>query len=224
TIEAYRAAVNRLLDSARARAARAIDVGRRLDGVRADTPAEWIWLADDEFGAQVLARAVNHDRVARAVAGLPGQPIEIGPLPAGPRGLASVRATGSVSSAAVTAADRPGVTYDLTVALGLDLDVSAAGRHRYHAEVTLPVPITAHPTPPLTIDVEVGPVDPASVTVDLVAHGAGARLIARAGSLPAQLRRRVASAANKQIAAGAPRTVDLGARIDSSGRREPRAE
>lgn len=209
-------AVNRLLESTRARSARTFDIGWRLDGTRAEPPAGWDWLTDAEFGGEVLRRAVNADRVTAAVADLSGRPIAIGPLPAGPRGLASVQAGGTVTSAEVVTTDRG---HDVAVRLGLDLEVAALGRHRYHADVTFPVPITARPAPPLSIDVAVGPVEASAVAVELIAHSASARLLARVGSLSSQLARRVASAANRQIAAGAPRTFDLGTRIDGTGRR-----
>src|SRR4051812_39816722 len=97
-----------------------------------------------EFGARFVESAVTDERVAGAIAEIAGDDIEVGPMSAGPGGLARASASGRVGRV-VVAGDRgrEPVTFTATLPVELDLRVDVAGAsHRYRCDVEVRLALT----------------------------------------------------------------------------------
>lgn len=171
-----------------------------------------------EWGEQFFAYAVTLDRVLSGVNVLAGRPIDVGPLGVGPGKVAKVTAKGSIGTATGKRVSRVPVRFDVrlpvtiefTIELGLD-------RHRFDANVQVPLAITAHGRSDLSIAVQVAPPVPRQIKVDLVPHGLRASLVRRAAGVDSELQRFIARYVAREIekphVAGA-RVIDVRTALD----------
>lgn len=212
--------VSGLLDGDGLRKGRTIDVAARIDGRRdAAPPEKWEWIDHAQFGHRFVRHAVTEARLSEGFAGFAGRPVGIGPLRAGPRGMARFRVDGAVGEPAVHGADG---SFDVTLPLSLDLVVGLARDNEFHADVTVVLHATPRPAADLHLVVDFAPVQPDSISVRLTSADAMSAVVGRAGKLEEQIRRQVADVVNQQIGAATGRVVDIGARIDAAGRSKPR--
>ncbi|MDQ2796416.1 MAG: hypothetical protein M3Y06_04540 [Actinomycetota bacterium] len=212
--------ITAVLDTERSRRARTFDIRARIDGTRdAPAPDKWDWIDDAEFGRRFGRYAVTEQRVRRAFAGFTGQPVEIGPLGAGPGKAATVRVVGQLTEPTVVGA---GGSFEITLALQLDLVVELGRASRFHADVEVPLVAVPRAGADLHIVVDIADVAPASVRVTLRSASRIAGLVGRLGGVEAQIREQVARTVNRRVATAAGRIVDIGARIDGAGARKHR--
>ncbi|MGI8680373.1 MAG: hypothetical protein ACR2LX_17130 [Jatrophihabitans sp.] len=204
--------VTAVLDTDGLRRSRTFDIAARIEGTPDEsTPETWDWLDDGEFGRRFVRRAVSERRLRKALDGLAGQTVEIGPLKAGPREVATVRVTGEVAVPTVAAGTE---TFEITIPLKLDLVVGLARDNRFHADVEVPLVAAARPASELHVVLDIAEVTPDSVRVSLTSDGKLAGLLGRVGRLDHQIQEQVADTVNSRVADASGRIVDIGGRID----------
>jgi hypothetical protein len=180
--------------------------------------AEPIRCTYEEFGALFFRAAVTPERILGAVDGIAGQPIDFGPMGVGPGRIARVMAKGQIREA--TATELPGlpISYRLVVPVALDFTVDLqVEKHRFHADVEVPLTVTAHATQDLRIIVDVTPPNPDELELDLAAEGMRAGLLKRIANIDGELRRFVAKYVARELEKPhivATREIDVGVSID----------
>ncbi|MGH3949520.1 MAG: hypothetical protein ACRDSE_10380 [Pseudonocardiaceae bacterium] len=174
-----------------------------------------------EFGLAFFQRAVTAERISGGVSGLVGQPVEFGPIGAGPGRIATVSAAGEVGSPTVTrvSAGEP-LRFLLRVPVDLRLTVSLpATVNRFRAEMMIELTLTARAAEPLRVVIDIQPPTRDDITVDLRADGMRATVLRLVAGIDGEIRRFVARYVDKEIGKPAvqrARDIDLGAIIDRS--------
>ena len=189
-------------------------MAEHLDVVDSD-PARCTY---EEFGALFFRAAITPERILGAVDGIAGEPIDFGPMGVGPGRIARVTAKGQIGEA--TATELPGlpISYKLVVPVSLDFTVDLqVEKERFHAEVEVPLTVTAHATKDLRIIVDVTPPNPDELELDLAAEGIRAGLLKRIANIDGELRRFVAKYVARELEKPhieATRIIDVGVSID----------
>jgi len=162
-----------------------------------------------EFGPRFVDQAVTDERVAGAIAEIAGDTVEVGPLSAGPGGLARARARGRIGPPRVDAdRSREPITFAASLPVDLDLGVEVAGAsHRYECKVGVHLSLALHTAVPLAFVVDVAPVGMDDVTASVEATGVRARVLRRIGNLDEEVRRQVADFVNERVASEAAQRV-----------------
>ena len=104
------------------------------------------------------------------------------------------------------------VPVDLDFTINLQVE-----KHRFHASVEVPLPVTAHATTDLRIVVDVTPPNPDELELDLAADGLRAGLLRRVANIDGELRRFVAKYVARELEKPhivATRNIDVGVSID----------
>jgi hypothetical protein len=136
----------------------------------------------------------------------------------GPGRIARVTAKGQIGEA--TATEVPGIpiTHQLVVPVSLDFTVDLqVEKERFHAEVEVPLTVTAHATRDLRIVVDVTPPNPDELKLDLAAEGMRAGLLKRVANIDGELRRFVAKYVARELEKphiASTREIDVGVSID----------
>jgi len=206
-----------ILDSEKVRAGRTIDVAARIEG-RPDPvpPNPWVWVDDATWGERFLRAAVTPARLTEGFAKFSGTPLSIGPLQAGPRDKITISAEGAVGTPSVKAAKSEDVSFDAAVPLDLDLVVAVGRENRYRCTITVGLHPVVRPADPLAVVLDIPPIVPDEVKIDVAADGHLASIIGKAGHLEAQLRTQVVQNVNSRLGDASNRTFDVGARIDEA--------
>ena len=172
----------------------------------------------EEFGALFFRAAVTPEHILGAVDAIAGQPIDFGPMGVGPGRIARVTAKGQIGEA--TATELPGtpISYRLVVPVDLDFTVDLqVEKHHFHANVEVPLTVSAHATRDLRIIVDVTPPNPDELELDLAAEGIRATLLKRVANIDGELRRFVAKYVARELEKPhvvATRNIDVGVSID----------
>ncbi len=180
-----------------------------------DDPARCTY---EEFGELFFRAAITPERILGAVDGIAGEPIDFGPMGVGPGRIARVTAKGQIGEA--TATEVPGIpiTHQLVVPVSLDFTVDLqVEKERFHAEVEVPLTVTAHATRDLRIVVDVTPPNPDELKLDLAAEGMRAGLLKRVANIDGELRRFVAKYVARELEKphiASTREIDVGVSID----------
>jgi hypothetical protein len=162
-----------------------------------------------DFGAAFVPLAVSEDRVRAAVAEIAGDTIEVGPLPAGPGGVAGARATGAIREVVVEA-DRSGepLRFDVTLKVDLTLRVEVAGvPHRYQADVVVRLRLSVWARPPLGLFIGVESFGAGDVACRVKADGVRAKVLQKLGRIDDEIRANVARVVNEKLASDAGRAA-----------------
>ena len=172
----------------------------------------------EEFGDLFFQAAITPERILGAVDAIAGQPIDFGPMGVGPGRIARVTAHGRIGDASATQVPGLPITYRLLVPVDLDFTVDLqVEKERFHAEVEVPLTVTAHATPDLRIIVDVTPPNPDELELDLEAEGLRAGLLKRVANIDGELRRFVAKYVARELEKPhvvATRVIDVGVSID----------
>lgn len=174
----------------------------------------------EEFGRQFVSHAVTAERVAASMDEVAGGVTEMGPMPAGPGGLAEVKALGHIGSVRIVRSPGEQVTFDAILPIDLELEVRVAlARHQYRADVAVALKLTVRTAEPLSLLIEIAPVVPRDISVDLHASGQVAAMLQKLGDMESEIRKQVADTVNERISserAAAAREIDVLDLIDSS--------
>lgn len=167
----------------------------------------------EEFGVEFFRLAVTEERVLGAVRVLAEEPIDFGPLGVGPGRLAKVSARGQVGEPVATLLSEQPVSYLVTlpVALAFSLDL-LVDTHRFDAEVSVPLTITAHAKHPLTIHIDVTPPRSRDLKVQVKGDSGRAELMRKVADIDAELSRFIAKFIRRELekpSVQAARTIDI---------------
>ena len=181
-------------------------------------PADDDFVSYQQWGADFFAEAVSADRILGAVDNIAGQPIDFGPIGVGPGKIAKVRAYGSIGSAGATPIDGPEISYrvELPVELTFELDLQVE-THTFHADLLVPLTLTARAVKGVRVYIEVVPPHTADVQVQVRAEGLRASIMQRVANVEGELRRFVARYVAREVAKphiAAARLIDVAGAID----------
>ncbi|MDQ3986668.1 MAG: hypothetical protein M3280_09250 [Actinomycetota bacterium] len=178
------------------------------------------FISYERFGVNFVSRAVNLDRVKAAVAEVAGDSFRIGPMGAGPGGVAVVQADGEIGSPVVEEIPGLMLKFDAKLPITLNLEVRLATvPQRYRGEILVPLSLSVRTVEPLTLLIEVEPIVARDVSVDLRSAGMSAGLLKRLGNIDDEVRKQVAQVVNGRLdskEARASREIDVGSLIDKA--------
>lgn len=178
------------------------------------------YLSYEQFGVSFVRYAVTPERVAASMADVAGEAVEVGPLPAGPGGIATVKATGQIGAIEVTPDPGDILRFRAVLPIELDLEVRLGPvPNRYNGEVKVPLALTVRAAAPLMLVIDIDPITPRDVHVDLQSSSVGGDVIQRVGNMDAEVQAQVAKVVNERInseRAMETRVIDVAALVDES--------
>lgn len=165
-----------------------------------------------EFGEAFVHEAVTPERICTVIHGITGEAVRVGPMNAGPGGVATANAVGHIGEPIVTLTAHDPLSYLVTLPAELDVDVTvAATKHHFDVEATIRVAFTVALAPPLSLCIV--PESPTYRDVDVVVHPTGvqARMLAKAGNVEREMRKHIARYVRERLSneVAAFSTVDL---------------
>ena len=183
-------------------------------------PGESEFVSYERWGVDFFAEAVSGERILGAVDNLAGQPIDFGPIGVGPGKLAKVRAFGEIGAATAERLEAPEMTYrvELPVQLTFELDLQVE-THTFHAELLVPLTLTARAVAGVRVFIEVTPPRSRDVQVRVQAEGIRASILQRVGNVERELRRFVARYVAREVTkphVAAARVIDVAGAIDKA--------
>lgn len=173
-----------------------------------------------DWGEEFFRRAVSAERVLAGINVLAGQPVDVGPLGVGPGRVVKVTARGSIGTASGERVAHEPVTFRvrLPVALTFTLDLGV-DRHRFTADLTVPLLVRAHARSDLVIELEIEPPHAHQVVCRLEAQGLRASVTKHAANVEGELRRFVARYVARELTkpyVSGARVIDVSAAIDAA--------
>lgn len=156
------------------------------------------------FGRRFFEVAVTRDRVAQAVAGIGGRPIDVGPLGVGPLSLAKVRANGMVGEPELVELEHDQhIAFELVIPAELEMQISIGlDTYRFNADLRITLPVAARAAERLRLVIDVEPPTRHNVEVDLRADGLRASALQAIAGVENELKRTVAKFVAKEIEKG----------------------
>lgn len=174
----------------------------------------------EQFGSNFVTHAVTPHRVVDAIRQIAGEVIEVGPMPAGPAGVAQVTAVGRVGDPEVTTTVADLLTFTAILPIDLDLEVILAlATNRYSGRMKVSLTLTVRTAEPLILVIDVEPLAADDIKVDLQAAGIAASVLQKIGDMENEIKRVVARTVNERVAsdeARAAREIDLLALIEKA--------
>jgi hypothetical protein len=153
-----------------------------------------------EFGSRFIHEAVAPQRISDVIGGIAGEAVKVGPLDAGPGGVATAAAVGHLGEPAIAVIGEEPLTYAVDIPVDLDLDVTVAGtKHHYDIDATVRIVITVVLAPPLSICIVPDSPTYKDVTVDVHPRGLQAKVIGRVGDIERELRKHIARYLRERI-------------------------
>jgi len=183
-----------------------------------EVPDAGAFVSYEQWGADFFAEAVSEERILGAVNNIAGQPIDFGPIGVGPGKIAKVRAYGAIGAATAARIDAPAIAYrvelpvDLTFELNLQVET-----HTFHAELLVPLALTARAVEGVKVFIEVTPPHSSDVQVHVQAEGIRASIMQRVANVEGELRRFVARYVAREVTKphiAAARLIDVAGAID----------
>ena len=147
----------------------------------------------EQWGLDFFAEAVSQDRILGAVNNIAGQPINFGPIGVGPGKIAKVRAYGEIGAATAHPLEGPQISYRVELPVTLTFEVNLqVETHVFHAELMVPLTLTARALDRVKIFITIDPPRPADIEVKVQAEGIRASIMQRVVNVEGELRRFVA--------------------------------
>ncbi|MFL6060192.1 MAG: hypothetical protein ACJ72E_03100 [Marmoricola sp.] len=172
----------------------------------------------EQWGLDFFAEAVSQDRILGAVNNIAGQPIDFGPIGVGPGKLAKVRAHGEIGAASATRIDGPRIAYRVELPVSLTFEVNLqVETHTYHAELLVPLVLTAQAVEGVKIFIAIEPPDRSDVLIKVQAEGIRASIMQRIANIEGEVQRFVAKYVARETTKPHiedARLIDVSAAID----------
>ncbi|MGW4241872.1 hypothetical protein [Nocardia sp. NPDC004722] len=108
------------------------------------------------------------------------------------------------------------VRFDLMIPVSLDISVDVLQTNRYRAEVQVPVALTARAADPLLIVIDAVPPRAGDIDLEMTAQGWRAAALGKLAGMRKQIAAQVAGVVRSEVADVSRRTIDVGARLDST--------
>lgn len=167
----------------------------------------------EDFGVRFVETAVTAERIADAIALITGDSVSIGPMRAGPGGIAVVDATGRLGTITAELIPDPLVSYLVRIPVALDVDIALSNQHhRYQAALLVPIVVKAQTADPLCIVIDVVRPRARDIAITLTADGLQARVLQRLGNVETQIRIQVREFIGRMVAGDTARqamTIDV---------------
>jgi hypothetical protein len=153
-----------------------------------------------EFGAAFIHEAVTPERIRDVIRNIAGAAVEVGPIDAGPGGVAAASAVGKIGEAAIDRTNDEPLAYAVTLPVDLALDVTVAGtKHHFDIDATVRIAFTVVLSRPLMVCIVPESPTYRDVTVDVHPRGIQARMIGRVGDIERELRKHIARYVRERI-------------------------
>ncbi len=166
--------------------------------MNADNAVELIDYAT--WGERFFTTAVTAERVLAGVNVLANRPIDVGPLGVGPGRIAKVRAHGRIGTATGQRVGDVPITFLVSLPVSLEFVIDlGVDKHRFDAEITVPLTLTARGRADLAIVLDVTAPQPSDVAVRLTAKGLRASIVQHAAGVEGELRRFVAKFVAREV-------------------------
>jgi hypothetical protein len=173
-----------------------------------------------EWGERFFHVAVSTERVLAGVNVMSGQQIDLGPMGVGPGRVVKVTARGEIGTAAGDRISDDPVTFSVLLPASLEFAIDlGVDTHRFTAELSIPLVLTARARPDLAIVIEVTPPRAADVACELTARGLRASITQYAANVEGELKRFVAKYVAREIEKPyvvKARTIDVSGAIDKA--------
>lgn len=174
----------------------------------------------EQWGLDFFSEAVSEDRILGAVNNIAGQPIDFGPMGVGPGKIAKVRAFGEIGAATAQRLDGPQISYrvELPVTLTFELNLQVE-THTFHAELLVPLTLTARAVEGVRIFITIDPPRPADIGVRVKAEGLRASIMQRVANVEGELQRFVAKYVARETSKPhieEARVIDVSGAIDKA--------
>jgi hypothetical protein len=190
--------------------------GAPVEPVPLVSEAEYV--SYESWGAAFFRAAVTADRVASGVRALSGQPIDFGPMGVGPGRLARISAQGSIGEPTLEPVGTDALGYRVLVPVSLDFELDLqVEKHRFHADVEVPLVLTARALSGVRIYIEVTPPRTRDVVATVRAEGLRASIMQRVANVEGELRRFVAKYVAREVEKpdiARARLIDVGGAVD----------
>lgn len=152
------------------------------------------------WGERFFTQAVTVDRVLAGINVLAGQPIDVGPMGVGPGRVVKVTARGHIGEAVGERLAADPVRFDVRLPVALEFMIDlGVDKHRFDAEIIVPLTLTARARADLAIVLDVTPPTAGQVVVRLKAKGLRASLVQHAANVEGELKRFVATYVAREI-------------------------
>lgn len=208
--------VNLMLSKPESIESRITDVGAAIDDTEPKFPSRLKFMSYEEFGKRFIAKAVTVEKLVEGMADMEGDTIDIEPMKAGPKDMATVSASGVIRKPSVKAKSGSTPAFDLNIPIDLDLNIAMGKDNKYQAKIDIPLVLTPRGADPLLLVLDVPAPATDDITVDLVAQGFRAKMLGAVGGIKAQLQQQVAESVAERVADQSGRTFDIGERVDNA--------
>jgi hypothetical protein len=144
-----------------------------------------------EFGRRLFETVLHERRIEDAIAAVLGDRITLGPIGAGPgRVLAKVTADGTIGRPVAVALPGDFVAFEVRLPVEVDFDLDiAVDVHRFHADVVVPLRLTARAATPLAIVWDIAVPREDELEVDVRVGRRSTAMLRRVAGIDAELRR-----------------------------------
>ena len=182
--------------------------------------SDYIEYAD--WGEQFFGTAVSAERVLAGVNVLAGQQIDVGPMGVGPGRMVKVTARGEIGTAIGRKISDSPVAFAVALPASLEFAINlGVDTHRFTAELTIPLTLTARAREDLAIIIDVTPPEAADVGCRLKAQGLRASITQHAANVEGELKRFVSKYVTRELEKPyvvKARTIDVSGAIDKAMR------
>lgn len=155
-----------------------------------------------EFGAAFIHTAVTPERISDVIHGITAEPVRVGPINAGPGGVALASAVGAIGEPMIAVTGDEPLAYSVELPVDLDLDVTVAGtKHHYDIDAVVRIAFTVALGRPLSVCIVPESPTYRDVTVDVRPKGMQAKVLGRVGDIERELRKHIARYVRERIEA-----------------------
>jgi hypothetical protein len=173
-----------------------------------------------EWGERFFRHAVSTERVLAGINVLAGQQIDVGPMGVGPGRVVKVTAQGQIGTAAGDRVSDDPVTFAVVLPASLEFAINlGVDTHRFTADLSIPLTLTARAREDLAILIDVAPPRPGEVGCELKAQGLRASITQHAANVEGELKRFVAKYVTRELEKPyvvRARTIDVSGAIDKA--------
>jgi hypothetical protein len=154
-----------------------------------------------DFGTAFVRAAVTPERITSVVSDIAGSVINVGPIDAGPGGVAKATASGKIGAAAISVSGDEPLVYCVRLPVDLDIAVDVAGtKTKFSAKAEVPISFEVHTARPLAIVIEPQRVSSRDVVVRKVkSQGIQGKVLAMVGDAEGEMRRHIARYVNSRV-------------------------
>lgn len=167
----------------------------------------------EQFGINFVERAVTAERIADSISKVSGDSVEVGPMSAGPGGIATVNAVGKVGAVIVNPNHDKHFRFEATLPIDLELEVRLAGvPTRYRGMVEVLLRLSVHTVAPLTLRIDIAELTDDDISVELQAADAVGGVLQKVGNIDGEVRSQVKNVVNRRLSsdeAKATREIDV---------------